>query len=193
MKEREDKKNEELKQHVMNAIEHLCSTETDIIHKILENVRQSKAASVEPGVEMVDSLAKIIRDLLVEAKNQGCDPSIIIKGIIIGAFRASDSVRMEAHKTIDHLVRQIVSEILSLTIDLDSIKALIEGVIVIAKEQKLNVPEAVSEAGTSIILAVRSVKKDLENQTRQLLSQPINGVIIELKEDFLQRQRHLSS
>ncbi|MBP9855505.1 MAG: hypothetical protein KBD53_11615 [Candidatus Omnitrophica bacterium] len=54
-----------------------------------------------------------------------------------------------------------MSEILSLTIDLDSIKALTE--------------------------------KDLENQARQLLSQPINDVIIELKEDFLQRQRHFSS
>lgn len=183
----EKDKNQQLKDHVVQAIENLCSTETDIVYKVIEHVRQSKTVTIEPGVEMVDSLSKIIKELLSEAKKQGCDTRIIIKGIMIGAFRASRSVRSEAHKTIDHLVRHIVSNVIAIGIDPDAIKALIEGVIVIAKEQKLNVQEAVSEAGTSIILTARSVNKDLENQARQLLSQPINGVVVEFKEDFLRR------
>ena len=179
-----------LKENIINAVMASCDTADSTIAKVLEAVRYVKLETTEPGVELVDSLKPIISVSMENAVKHGCDISIIVKGILTGAFRSSDSVRQEAHKTIDHLVQLIVKDAINAGADSALLtEAIITGILKIAQEEKLNVDEALSEAGTSAVLATYGLKPEVEHSVRESLSKNYSGHTVQIKEEFLQTQK----
>jgi hypothetical protein len=175
-----------LKENIITAVQESCETTTSTIFKVLDAVRNIKYETTEPGVELVDSLKTIIKVSIENAVEHGCDIGVVIKGIIVGAFRSSDSVRQEAHKTIDHLVQLILKDSIQAGADPKaSTEAIIKGILEIVREEKLNVGEALSEAGTSAVLATYTLNSRVESLVREALSKDFSSHKVELKEDFL--------
>jgi cation transport ATPase len=132
----------------------------------------------------------IIKVSIENAVEHGCDVGVVIKGIILGAFRSSDTVRQEAHKTIDHLVQLILKDSVNAGADPEvAVQAIIKGVIEIAREERLNEEEALSEAGTSVVLAAYTLGSDVESKVREVLSNDFAGHKVELKEEYLKKQK----
>ncbi len=80
----------------------------------------------EPGVDTTEGLSKIIDKIIKDSVGLGCDLSVIVKGILLGAFRSRPFIAHEAHKTIHILVKEILQPIFKYKGD---IKQGIEGVI----------------------------------------------------------------
>jgi len=85
-----------LKENIITTVQESCETTTSTIFKVLDALRNIKPESIAPGVELVDSLKIIIKVTIENAVKHGCDVGVVIKGIIIGAFRSSDFQRQEA-------------------------------------------------------------------------------------------------
>jgi hypothetical protein len=172
---------DKLKNNISEALHDHC--EEEVVEQIIQTLHQTPVVGNEPGVELIDSLAPMIEGVLQKGKELNCNLSGLIKAIIVGCFRSSPNIRSEAHKTIDHLVRHILESVFKLKLDAtECARATIEGIILAAKEEKLNAEEAAWEAATSIILAVHVVDTTLETKMISLFNQPIAGVKINLKQ-----------
>ena len=95
-----------LKPQIANAIKESCRTMDMRVNNIANEVQNIPTFSVEPGVEIAQSLNKIIDQTIHDAVGLGCDLSIIVKGIMLGSFRSSPFMRQEAHKTIRILIKE---------------------------------------------------------------------------------------
>jgi hypothetical protein len=132
-----------LKPNISVAIKETCTSEDEIIYKIADEVEHINTVTVEPGVEIARNLSVIIDTSIKDSIRIGCNLSVIAQGILIGAFR-SRSVQLEAHKTIRLLIQEIVGAVLNHKGDIKkAVVGLLDGIVVIAKEHKLNVDEAV--------------------------------------------------
>jgi hypothetical protein len=132
-----------LKPHIADAIKASCYRTDARLYKIANEVHHILTYTVEPGVEIVEGLSKIIDKTIKESVAIGCDLSVIVKGILLGTFRSSPFIPQEAHKTIRILITEILKSVFKYKGD---VKQLIEGVlaaiVIISKEFKLNEQEA---------------------------------------------------
>jgi len=132
-----------LKPNISVAIKEICTAEDEVIFQIADEVEHFNTAAVEPGVEIARSLSMIIDASIKDSIRVGCNLSIISQGILIGAFR-SRSMQEEAHKTIRLLIQEIVRAVLKYKGDIKkAVDGLLDGIVIISKEHKLNVDEAV--------------------------------------------------
>jgi hypothetical protein len=132
-----------LKPNISVAIKESCTTEDEIIYKIADQVEHINTETVEPGLEIVMNLSTIINTSIKDAIRLGCDLSIISQGIMIGAFR-SRPIQLEAHKTIRLLVQEIVGAVFIHKGNIKkAVDGLLDGIVIVSKEHKLNVDEAV--------------------------------------------------
>jgi len=132
-----------LKPNISVAIKETCASEDEVIYKIADEVEHIHTVSVEPGVEIARNLSMIIDASIKDSIRLGCNLSAIAQGMLIGAFR-SRSMQLEAHKTIRLLVQEIVGSVLNHKGDIKrAVDGLLDGIVVISKEHKLNVDEAV--------------------------------------------------
>ena len=177
-----------LKENIVTAVQESCETISSTVLKILDAVKNIKYETREPGVELVDSLKAIINVFIENAIEHKCDTDALIRGIIIGAFRSKDTVAREAHKTIDHLVQLILKEFIDAGQDpMITTESVIKGILEISREKNLNLENALSEAGTSAVLAAHAFDDDVELKVRKALSKDFSGFKVELKEEFLSR------
>jgi len=132
-----------LKPNISVAIKETCTSQDEIVYQIADEVEHMQTVSVEPGVEKARNLSMIIDASIKDSVRLGCNLSIIAQGILIGAFR-SRSMQEEAHKTIRLLVKEIIRAVLNRKGDTKkAVDGLLDGIVIIAKEHKLNVDEAV--------------------------------------------------
>lgn len=179
-----------LKVNIINAVRESCETTKSTIFKVLDAVRNIKYDTIEPGVELVDSLKSMIRVSVQKSVEHGCDTGVVIRGLIIGAFRSRDTVRQEAHKTIDRLVQLIFKEAINAGADPKvTTEAIIKGIMEIARVNNLNLEESLSEAGTSAVLASYSMDHEIELKVRETLSKSFSKNKIILKEEFLTKSK----
>ena len=180
----------QLKSNIAQAMQETCDTLDSVVEKVMGALDEAPSGAIEPGVAFVDSLDKIIRILLQGAVEHHCDIQVVVRGILVGAFRASDTVRQEAHKTLEHLVRLILTAAAALGADIKQVaRALMEGVVQIAREEKLNAETALSEAGTSAVLTAASISAGVEREVRETLRKDVDGKAVRLNEDFLRKQK----
>ena len=145
-----------LKGNIADAIKESCYRIDARIYNIANDVHRIVTFSVEPGVEIVQDLTKIIDRTINDSIVIGCDLSVIVKGLMLGIFRASPFVRAEAHKTIRLLVVEILQPVLKYKGDLnEAIGGILTAIVIIAFEFKLNTQEALSVAKEDILLHAR--------------------------------------
>jgi len=132
-----------LKPNISVAIKETCTSGDEIIYKIADQVGSISTMSIEPGVEIAQNLSAIIDTSIKDSIRLGCNLSIIAQGVLIGAFR-SRSMQQEAHKTIRLLIQEIVGAVLKYKGDTKkAVDGLLDGIVVVSREHKLNVDEAV--------------------------------------------------
>jgi hypothetical protein len=132
-----------LKPNISVAIKETCSANDEIIFQIANQVEHINTVTVEPGVEIAQNLSDIIDASIKDSIRVGCNLSIIAEGILIGAFR-SRSMQEEAHKTIRLLVQEIIGCVFKYKGNLKTaVDGLLEGIVIVSKEHKLNVDEAI--------------------------------------------------
>jgi hypothetical protein len=61
--------------------------------------------------------------------------------------------------------------------------------IEISHEERLNEDEALSEAGTSAVLAAYTLGNEVESTVREALSKGFSSHKVKLKEEYLQKQK----
>ena len=169
---------------VNKQVTQLCETENQIVMKIADYVHHTTLKSIEPGVEIVDSLEKIINETLDHALKQNCDFVIIIKGLILGAFRSSKSVSQEAHKTIDHIIDIIIKKSFKLNIDVGIlVQGILEGVYQISKEHEFNLEVSLSETATDMVFSAKLISEEFGEQIIRAIPKIYKGynVIIRKK------------
>ena len=152
-----------------------------MIKKVISYVDQTARNSIEPGVELVDSLEKIFKDTLGHAVNLRCPLQGIVKGLIVGAFRSSSVVRQEAHKTIRHLIVLAVRDVYELKGDVrEAVKGICEGIKASAAEGGLNLEAALNEAARDAVDAAAGLSQDFSGEVREAVSREFRGVKITL-------------
>ena len=132
-----------LKPQIADAIKESCYKTDARLYNVANEVHNIETFSVEPGVEVAEGLSKIIDKTIKESIDVGCDISVITKGILLGAFRAGPFMRDEAHKTIRILIEEIFKFTHKYNGDTkQAIEGLLAGIVILSKEYKLNVQEA---------------------------------------------------
>ena len=106
----------DLKSQISNAIKESCYVTDARLFNIANQVHDIQTSNVEPGVDNALGLSKIIDKTIKESLALDCDLSVIVKGILLGAFRAGPSMPSEARNTICILIAQIFQAIFSLNI-----------------------------------------------------------------------------
>ena len=167
--------------NITRAIGDSCETENHVIMKVIEHVNQTTRHSIEPGVELVDSLEKVFRGALAHAVRLKCDLKVIVKGLIIGTFRSNVDVKMEAHKTIDHMIRLVVQTIYELKGNVpQAVQGMLEGIAESAKEAKLNRETALSEAARDAVRYASSLSDKYGAQVREAAARRVMDVDIKI-------------
>jgi len=168
MKMNSELKFKELKGHIAGAIKESCHTTDVILYRIANEVHHIDTYSVEPGVEIAQGLTRIIEGTIKDSVALGCDLSRVVKGILVGAFRSSQSMRLEAHKTI----RLLVHEVLKPTFKYHGspkqmIEGIMSGIMIISKEYGLNVEEAMVVAKENILSSAKSIDPQFEEEIKK--------------------------
>jgi len=159
-----------LKPAIADAIKESCYKTDARIYNIANEVRQIATFSVEPGVEIADGLAKIVDKTVKDAVGVGCDMSVIVKGILLGAFRASPFIREEAHKTIRILIDEILQSIKKHNGDVkQAVEGILTAIVIIAREFKLNMQEALIITKEDILSSAQSKGPEFADEVKAAL------------------------
>lgn len=146
-----------LKPAIADAIKESCYRTDARIYNIANEVHHIPTFSVQPGVEIADGLAKVIDKTVKDSVGIGCDMSVIVKGILLGAFRASPFIREEAHKTIRILIDEILQSIKKHNGDIkQAVEGILTAIVIIAREFKLNMQEALIITKEDILSSAQS-------------------------------------
>jgi hypothetical protein len=160
----------DLKPHISDAIKESCYKTEARIYNIANEVHHILTYSVQPGVEIADGLTKIIDQTIKESIGLGCDLSVIVKGILLGAFRASPFMREEAHKTIGILIKEILSPVFKYKGDVKkTVEGILTAIVIIAREFKLNIQEALVIAKEDIQSAAQSKSPEFADEVKAVL------------------------
>lgn len=148
----------DLKSNISDSIKETCQTSDALICKIADDVHQIHTVSVEPGVEIVQGLSTIIDATVKNAVKSGCDLTAVVQGILIGAFRSNRSIRLEAHKTIHLLIKEITRAVFKYDGDIRQlIDGLLASLVMVADEQKLNTQEILFVGFEDLISSSREI------------------------------------
>jgi len=160
----------DLKGHVANAIKESCYRTDARLYNIANQVHLIHTFSVEPGVELVEGLTKIIDKTIKESLALDCDLSVIVKGILLGAFRANPSIPQEAHKSIRLLVHEIIQPIFKYKGDIHQmIEGIWAAIIIIADEFKLNKIEALNIVREDILSSANALNSKFADDIKEAL------------------------
>jgi len=178
-----NKSHNHLIDNITRAISGTCE-ESAVIMKVIDYVNSTARESIEPGVEIVDSLSQIFRDTIAHALELNCDLTVIVKGLIIGTFRSSDDIKLEAHKTIEHMTRLVVEIIYELRGNTGAaIRGMLEGVAEGALEERLNLETALNEAARDAVGIAVKLSKEYGSAVRQAASCEIMDIKIQVPEE----------
>jgi len=160
-----------LKPEISDAIKQSCTAFDARYYNIANQVHHIATFSPEPGVEMAKGLSKIIDQTIKDAVSLGCDLSVIGKGIMLGAFRSSPSIRQEAHKTVRLLIFEILESVLKYKGDVkEIIEGIMSAIIIMANEFKLNPAEAMVIAREDILSSTKSLDNKMVDEIKVILS-----------------------
>ena len=159
-----------LKPQIANAIKESCYRTDVRLYNIANEVHKIATFSVEPGVEIAQGLSKIIDQTVKESVALDCDLSVIVKGILLGAFRASPFMLQEAHKTFRILINEVVQSIFKYKGDVKQvIEGVLAGVLIIAQEFKLNENEALIIAREDILSSAKALNSKFADDIKEAL------------------------
>jgi hypothetical protein len=159
-----------IKPHIADAIKESCYRIDARLYNIANNVHNILTTSVEPGVEIAKDLSKIIDKTIKESIDLGCDLSVIVKGILIGTFRASPFIHQEAHKTIRILIEEILQPVFKYKGDIKQmVEGVLAGIVVIAREFKLNTQEALVVAKEDILSSAKAKDPKFADDIKEIL------------------------
>jgi len=159
-----------LKPLIADAIKESCYRLDARLYNIANEVHQIETYSIKPGIDVGYGLSKIFDQTVKDSIGVGCDLSVIVKGLLLGAFRASPFVRQEAHKTICVLSDQILKVTFKYKGDVKpTIEGILSAVIILAKEFKLNSFEASIMAKENILSSAKAIDLKLANEIVKLL------------------------
>jgi len=166
----------DLKPNIANAIKESCIRTEVRIYNIANDVQNTMTMrsmdnySLATGSDTTQDLAKIIDRTVKDSVGVGCDLSVIVKGLMLGAFRAWPFIREDALKIIKVVIKDIVQTIFN---HKGNIKEMIEGlltaVVMIAMEFKLNVQETLTFAKGYILIAAKEVDLKYSEEITQAL------------------------
>jgi len=160
----------DLKPRIADAIKESCYKTDARLYNIANEVHRIVTMSVEPGVEIAEGLTKIIDKTVKESISVGCDLSVIAKGILLGAFRASPFVAQEAHKTIRILIREVLQSVYKYKGDTkQAVEGLLAGIVIVAHEFKLNSHEALVVAQEDIFSCANQLSPQFAEQIKTFL------------------------
>jgi len=160
----------DLKPHIADAIKESCYKTDARLYNIANEVHHIGTFSVEPGVEIAEGLSKIIDKTIKDSLDLGCDLSVVVKGILLGAFRASPFLHQEAHKTIRILIKEILQPIAKYKGDVKPvIDGLLAAIVVIASEFKLNAQEALIIAEEDALSSAKEISSKLADDVKAAL------------------------
>ena len=153
---------DQVKEQVARAIGQSCPNTDGVAAKVIAFVASRTYKSVEPGVDLVESLGDLVRSTTGEAARLGCDLRNVTKGLTVGAFRARDFVRLEAHRVISHLAGLVVTSTVGARGDLTAaVEGFMDGIAQSASEMKLNREEAFFEAANAVVAAAQKAGRTI--------------------------------
>ena len=159
-----------LKPQIADAIKESCYRIDARFYNIANEVRNIVTNSIEPGVEIAKDLSKIIDKTIKDSVVVGCDLSVIVKGILLGAFRASPFMREEAHKTIRILIDEILRAVFECKGDIkQTVEGLLAGIVILSREFKLNTQEALIIAKEDILSSAKEIGPQFADDVKQVL------------------------
>ena len=159
-----------LKPQISDAIKESCYKIDARLYNIANEVHHIPTFSIEPGVEMAKDLSIIIDKTIKEAVGLDCDVSVVTKGILLGAFRASPFMAPEAHKTIRILIEEIIQPIFKYHGDIkQAVEGIIAAIVIIAMDFKLNTREALVVAQEDILSCVKTIDPKLSDNIKKIM------------------------
>lgn len=161
----------DLKPHIAEAIKESCYKTETRLYNIANEVPNIQTFSVEPGVEIVLDLVRIIDKTIEDSVAVGCDLSVITKGLLLGAFRASPFVRAESHKTIRLLIDKILQSTYKHKGDVEQvIVGIIAAIMTVSVEFKFYTREALVSAREDILICAQSIDPKFNADIKEILS-----------------------
>jgi len=159
----------DLKSQIANAIKESCYYTEVRLYNIAHGVHHIPTFSLVPGQELAQDLIKIIDVTIKDSVGVGCDLSIIVKGILLGAFRAFPFIRQEAQMTIRLLANEILKPVFKYKGDTkEAIEGLLSGTITITKEFKLNVLETIVVAREDILSSAQAISPQFADEIKEI-------------------------
>ena len=159
-----------LKPNIADAIKESCYTTDARLYNIANEVNNIETFSVEPGVEIAKGLTSIIDKTIKGAIELDCDLSVIVKGILLGAFRASPFMREEAHKTIRLLIKEILQSVSKYNGNVkQTSEGIFTGIVVIAREFKLNAQEVLIIAKEDTLSCAQGINPKFADDIKAVL------------------------
>jgi len=147
-----------LKPQIADAIKESCYTSEVRLYNIAHAVNDIKTFGFVYGAESVQDFSKIVDQTINASVGVGCDLSVVVKGIFLGAFRASPFDRSQTDKTFRLLIGTILEPIFRYNGDiLQTIGGILSASLMISKEYKLNSVEFQEIAKKEIIFSAQAL------------------------------------
>ena len=159
-----------LKVHISEAIKESCYRLEVRIYNIARDVLTIPTFSSESGIEVADGFLKIISRTIKDSVALGCDEDVIVKGIMLGAFRAA-LARQESQKTIRYMITEIIKVSINSKADIKKvIEGILASIVVISREFKQNAEELLILAKEDIVTSAGAIGYKFTDEMKDVLS-----------------------
>jgi len=160
-----------LRPHISDAIKESCYRSDVRLYNIANEIQNIAIFSLQQGVENSQDLAIIIDKTIKDSVEVGCDLSVIVKGLLIGTFRSSASMRSEAPQVMKVLINTILQHVSKYKGDIkETVEGLVGGSVNVATQFKLNLPQMVVSTREDLLSSAGSISPKLADDVKELLS-----------------------
>ena len=159
-----------LKSHIIDAIKESCYRFDGRLYNVANQINKIQVSRVEAGFDTMQDLSKIIDKTIKDSVVMGCDLSVIIKGIFLGAFRSSPFKPKEEQKIIHALVAEILPPIFKYKGDVkQTIEGLFAAVVIISYEYNLNAQETLVVTKEEVLLSAKGINPAFTDHIKEVL------------------------
>ena len=170
-------KYKDLKLHIAYSIKESCYKPDARIYNIANEVNHIETYTLEAGVEFPEGLSKIIEKTIKSSVEVDCDMAVVVKGLMIGAFRASPAGAQESKVLIETLIKELLTCVCKFKGDArKTVEGILAAMIIVAHEFKLNTQETMLLTREQLLTSSQRLDPDFCEQVKSVLPN-IEGIL----------------
>jgi len=163
-----------LKAHLALGIKESCITTDLRIYNVANGIHDIIILNRLHGDAVRDALPKIFDKSIKESIDLGCDLSIIVKGLMLGAFRGSPFVRDDANKKLQTLIELNLRNVLLHKGEIkDAVQGILAATLIISNQFKLDAHQGLTKAKEVIIAFVQKEDPKILDKIKESLAQDL--------------------